>query len=207
MSNGPAESSLDQLLEQLHRGDPAAAEQVFKTYEPYLRVVIRRQLTAELRAKFDSLDIVQSVWADTLRGFRQAAWKFKDAGQLRAFLITAARNRLIDRCRQNRAGLAKNESLTACAEETLPATNQPRPSEEAQAGDLWEKLLTMCPPAHHELLALKRDGVPLDTIAAQTGLHKSSVRRIISELARKLAEHEAAQAQASESQGRGPSHG
>ncbi|HZY85770.1 MAG TPA: helix-turn-helix domain-containing protein, partial [Gemmataceae bacterium] len=62
---------LHTLLERLCRGDDQAAEQVFRTYEPYLRKVVRRQLPTRLRSKFDSLDIVQSVWADVLDGFRR----------------------------------------------------------------------------------------------------------------------------------------
>ena len=60
---------LDSLLEKLTRGDARAAEEVFLAYEPHLRLVVRRYLSPALRAKFDSGDIVQSIWADLLRGF------------------------------------------------------------------------------------------------------------------------------------------
>ena len=73
---------LDALLEKLTSGDAEAAEQVFRTYEPYLRLVVRRQLSPELRAKFDSLDVVQSVWAHLLQGFREAGWCFADTAHL-----------------------------------------------------------------------------------------------------------------------------
>src|SRR5262249_39596368 len=92
---------LDELLERLCSGDAEAAEQVFRTYEPYLRMVVRRQLPARLRAKFDSVDVVQSVWADVLRGFRESGWRFNSADQLRAFLTRVTRNRFIDRVRQH----------------------------------------------------------------------------------------------------------
>ena len=39
---------VDRLLEQLNSGDTAAAEQVFRTYEPYLRMMVRRQLSAPI---------------------------------------------------------------------------------------------------------------------------------------------------------------
>ena len=48
-------------------------------------------------------------------------------------------------------------------------------------------MLALCPPAHRPLLDLKRQGCSLAEIAAQTGLHPSSVRRILYELARRLA--------------------
>ena len=76
---------LDALLAKLNAGDPAAAEEIFLAFEPYLRMVIRRRLTHALRAKFDSSDIVQSVWADVLDGLRQSKWVFRDADQLAPF--------------------------------------------------------------------------------------------------------------------------
>ena len=58
--------SLENLLDRLSSGDPLAVERAFVAYEPYLRMVVRRQLPAELRAKFDSTDIVQSIWVDVI---------------------------------------------------------------------------------------------------------------------------------------------
>jgi RNA polymerase sigma factor (sigma-70 family) len=188
MSGSPAETSLEALVARLSQGDTAAAEQVFLAYEPYLRLVVRRQLSPGLRAKFDSLDVVQSVWADVLDGFRQAGWRFTDANHLRAFLVKATRNRFIDRLRQHRRALEHEQSLSAADAEGGPASRQPRPSEIAQADELWQQMLALCPPAHRELLHLKRQGLPLAEIAARTGLHESSVRRILYDLARQLAE-------------------
>jgi hypothetical protein len=70
------EQSLEQLLEQLNNGDYGAAEKIFVVYESYLRLIVRRQISTALRAKFDSVDIVQSVWVDLLAGFREAGWRF-----------------------------------------------------------------------------------------------------------------------------------
>ena len=42
-------------------------------------------------------------------------------------------------------------------------------------------------PAHREILILKRQGLPLAEIAARTGLHEGSIRRILYDLARRLA--------------------
>jgi RNA polymerase sigma-70 factor (ECF subfamily) len=178
---------LDALLEKLCRGDAAAAEQVFVAYEPYLRLVVRRRLPSRLRAKFDSLDVVQSVWADVLQGFRDAGWRFTDADHLRAFLVKVTRNRFIDHLRKHRAALKREKPLPEVAPERLPPSPQPRPSEVAQADDLWEQMLALCPPDHRSLLEFKRQGLPLKEIAARTGLHESSVRRILYDLARRLA--------------------
>src|SRR5690349_16878147 len=152
---------LDLLLEKLCSGDAAAAEQVFLAYEPYLRKVVRRQLPPRLRAKLDSIDVVQSVWADVLQGFRSAGWRFADADHLRAFLVKATRHRFIDRIRQHEKALKLERPLTCTDPDQLPPARQPRPSEAVQADDLWQCMLALCPPAHHEILRLKRQGLTL----------------------------------------------
>jgi RNA polymerase sigma-70 factor (ECF subfamily) len=175
--------SLDDLLEKLCQGDVAAAEQVFLAYEPYLRQVVRRQLSARLRTRFDSVDIVQSAWRDLLHGFSQAGWSFATTAQLQAFLVKVTRNRFIDRYRQHNANLAREESLANVDAGELPTALDPLPGESMQAEDLWQRMLSQCPKEHHELLKLKRDGASLAEIAERTNLHIGSVRRILRTLA------------------------
>ena len=180
-----SDEALDDLLAELCRGDAAAAERVFRAYEPYLRMVVRRRLTPRLRAKFDSLDIVQSVWADLLRGFRAGGCRFADAAHLRAFLVRATRNRFIDRLRQHRRALALAAESDEADADAHPSP-APRPSEVAQAEELWQQIRALCPPAHRAVLDLRREGLTPSEIAARTGLHEGSVRRILYELARRL---------------------
>jgi RNA polymerase sigma-70 factor (ECF subfamily) len=181
MSPDPLES----LLEKLSRGDAAAIEQTVHAHEGYLRLMVRRQLSRCFRARFDSIDIVHSVWVRLLPGFSAGRWHFKDARELRAFLVRATRNHLINRMQH-----AALERAWGYAQVQSPDVarhhSEPSPDEDAAADDLWQRLVALCPPAHLELLRLKRDGVPLAQIAERTGLHPSSVRRILYDLMRRL---------------------
>jgi len=180
--------SLDSLLEKLASGESEAAERVFRDCEPFLRAMVRRRLTPMLRAKFDSMDVVQSAWADVLQGYQESGWQFTDREHLRAFLARVTHNHFVNHCRRNRAALEHEQPLYVEESATQqPASGQPRPSQVAQAGELWATLTELCPPAHRELLELKRQGLPLAEIAERTGLHASSVRRILYELAKRLA--------------------
>jgi RNA polymerase sigma factor (sigma-70 family) len=177
--------SLDILLGKLNGGDDAASEQAFLAFEPYLRKVVRRLLPAALRPKFDSIDVVQSVYGDVLVAFRAGGMRFGTVAQLRSFLIKATRNRFIDRIRQHRTAVLLERPI----EDAKPdrCSPQPRPSESAVAGELWERLLAICPPEHHPILRLRRRGATASEIATEVGMHDGSVRRILRDLSLRLA--------------------
>ncbi len=178
---------LERLLEELSHGNMAAAGELFVAFEPYLRKVIRRRLPAAFRAKFDSADVLQSVWADVLRGIREGGWHFLDLDHLRGFLFIVTRNRLVDRIRAHRLAVQHEQPLLQGDEEPLPASPRPGPGDVAVADDLWRRLLLLCPPAHRRILALKSQGFSLTEIAERTGLHPDSIRRILRTLARQMA--------------------
>ncbi len=179
MSSNQAEG----LLGRLHRGEPAAAAELYTVYSAYLRAVVRRQLSARLRTQFDSADVAQSVWAQIVRKLSSTGWCVENEGQLRALLGVIARRRLYTRARSPAAGMA----MAVEGLDLLPAPGQPRPSEVAQADELWATLLHLCPPEHREVLHLRREGFALVEIAARTGLHEGSIRRILRRLSRELA--------------------
>ncbi len=180
-------NSIELILERLNSGDDEAAREVFVAFEPYLRKVVRRQLPAELRVKFDSQDVVQSVWCDLLVCFRQRGTHFASAAQLRAFLLRATRNRFIDRVRQHGTSVKRERPIEWSEPRSNLTALLPRPSQVAEAGELWARLLRLCPAGHHEVLRLRRDGCTLDEISRQTGLHEGSVRRILRSLVVRLA--------------------
>ena len=177
----------ESLLTRLNGGDAAAGEQAFRAFEPYLRRLVRRRLGPRMRAKFDSVDVVQSVWVDLVRGFQAGRWQFADAARLRAFLVRATRNRFLNRVDRHRAAVDRERPLPPDGADPRLPSREPPPSERARRDELWERLLALCPPAHREVLRLKQEGRPLAEIAARTGLHEGSVRRILYDLARRAA--------------------
>jgi len=180
-------NAADDLLARLNDGDADAAGQVFQDFEPLLRMVIRRKLSHGLRSKFDSTDIVQSVWADVVNGLRRSRWTFQNVAQLRAFLVRMTCNRFVDRARQHRSSLKHEVAMSPDAIEMMAATDATPVGEKLDADELWNQILDLCPPSRYEVLYLRRQGASLDDIATQTGLHKGSVRRILYEIGRLLA--------------------
>jgi RNA polymerase sigma-70 factor (ECF subfamily) len=133
------------------------------------------------------MDVVQSVWADVLQGYREGGWRFTDQSHLRAFLARVTYNHFATHCRRHRAAVGHERPLHDDEAPAAATSGQPRPSQVAQAHELWAMLLDLCPPAHREILEMKGQGASLAEIAERTGLHESSVRRILYDLAKRLA--------------------
>jgi RNA polymerase sigma factor (sigma-70 family) len=110
-----------------------------------------------------------------------------DRAHLQAFLVRLARNRFLDRCRKHKHAIEREQPLAESAPAEAAASALPRPSQVAQRNELWGRMLELCPPAHHEVLRLKGEGQTLNEIASRTGLHPSSVRRILYGLAERFA--------------------
>ena len=138
-----------------------------------------------MHAKLDSADVVQSVWVQVVRHLRHSGWQVDDENQLKALLATIARRRLATHVRRISGPAGDEQDDQRLAETADP--RHPRPSEIAQANDLWSRMLELCPPDHHSILTLKREGLTLAQIATRTGLHEGSVRRILRRLSRDLA--------------------
>lgn len=163
----------------------ASLEDVVEFYETYLRAIVRRQISARLRAKFDSVDVVQSVWVQLIQLLGRDGWRVNDRDHLRALLVTIAQRRLVDKVRRFDRGDGDTPAFPE--ESNLADVRSPSPSQAAQANDLWAKMLSLTPPEHHQVILLRREGLPLAEIAARSGLHEGSVRRIIRRLSRELA--------------------
>ena len=64
---GISMSRFQEILEQIRAGDATAAEEFVRTYEPYVRQVVRARLrVVRLRRIADSSDFCQAVMASFL---------------------------------------------------------------------------------------------------------------------------------------------
>jgi RNA polymerase sigma factor (sigma-70 family) len=175
-----------QILARLRAGDLAAAEALYRAYGPFLRVAVRRRLHPRLRARFDSLDFVQDVWASflTLPADRYA---FDTPQALLAFLNRVAHNKVTEVFRQ-RFGTQKDDvtredpdGTRAAARDQLPSPG-PTPSQWAVAGEAWERLLSRVPPGYWPILERLREGYTHEDIARMTNVSIATVNRIVRRL-------------------------
>jgi RNA polymerase sigma-70 factor (ECF subfamily) len=175
------------LLARAKRGDPAAIRDFLSRFEREVQMMVRARLPKRLRTQFDSVDFVQAVWKSFFWDLGQNPRDFENVDHLRGFLAGVVRNKV----REQHRRLTRTEKWDLSREERLyvrrgdrevlrdVVSPDPSPSEAAQAGDRLEQLLAGRSPREVEVLTLRRQGLTLTEIAAQTGINERSVRRII----------------------------
>ena len=85
------------LLVRVRAGDPLAAEELVRTYEPELRRAIGVRLrNSGMQRLVDSIDVCQSVFADFFAKPRASQYDLQTSHELLSLLVTTARNRMID---------------------------------------------------------------------------------------------------------------
>jgi RNA polymerase sigma factor (sigma-70 family) len=179
------DTTVEQILARLQTGDESALADLAQAFEPFLRGLVRRRMPKQVQGRFDSADVVQSAWASLVEGLCDARWEFPDAVRLRAFLTRVVLCRLVDRTRTALLQTNREEPLPN-ADRGLMGT-EPRPSEHARAEATWTSLLAICPPEHQQVVLLRRLGHTCSEIAEETGMHPGSVRRVLRQLACRIA--------------------
>jgi len=177
----------ESLMQAVMQGSESASQELLERYGPHLLRAVRRKLHQKLRAKFDSLDFVQDVWASFFSRLPRAL-KFEKPEELIAFLTTVARNKMADVVRQRMVGQIYNvnrehslENSTSVKPDQLVA-GQPSPSEVFMGKEAWDKVLKVQPPVHRRVLLLLRDGKTPAHISQELGISQKTVSRIISKV-------------------------
>lgn len=91
------------LVRRVRAGDPRAAEQLVRQYEPIIRVAVRTRLTdISIRRQFESMDVCQSVLASFFTRAALGQFDLDEPRQLVALLVKMAHNKLATRAQKIR---------------------------------------------------------------------------------------------------------
>jgi RNA polymerase sigma factor (sigma-70 family) len=187
-SMSESEKDFSTLMQCVREGSPDATRELLDRYGPHVLRVVRRKLNRKLRTKFDSLDFVQDVWASFFTASPQQL-KFDRPEDLIAYLVSLARNKVIEEFRQRvqtkKRAVDRERSLDGSAAVQVDhlVARQPTPSQIVVAKELWDQLLEGQPAHYQQMLVLLRQGVPRDEIARELGLNERTVRRVLDKLA------------------------
>jgi RNA polymerase sigma-70 factor (ECF subfamily) len=186
-----SEDDVARLLARAKTGDEEAIRDFLTRFEWEVRMMVRARLPKKLRTQFDSADFVQAVWQSFFSDLGCETPEFERAEHVRRFLAGVVRNKVYEQHRK----LTRTDKYDVSREERLyirrgghdvpreVVSPDPSPSEAAQAEDRLAQLTEGRSAREVQVISLRRQGLTFDEIAALTGVHERTVRRII-ELAR-----------------------
>ncbi len=90
----------ERLFEEATRGDRSALESMLQVYLPQLHAFVQARLGPSLQPRESSVDVVQSVCRQLLES--HATFEFRGEERFRAWLFTAALNKVREKHRRHR---------------------------------------------------------------------------------------------------------
>jgi RNA polymerase sigma-70 factor (ECF subfamily) len=173
------ESSFPLLLQRVRAGDAEAAAALVRCYEPEIRRAVRVRLTdPRLRRTLDSIDICQSVLGNFFVRVAAGQFDLHEPKDLLKLLVTMARNKLLDRARQEQAE-RRDGRRTQASPEALAAVADAgeSPSQIVSGRELLEAMHARMTPEERDLAAQRVAGRDWAEIAAARGESPEALRK------------------------------
>ncbi len=175
------------LMERVRQGSDDAIRELLEFYGPHVVRAVRRSLNKQMRAKVDSVDFTQAVWASFF-AHRSLAEELERPEDLIAFLVRVARNKVIDEFRRlfntRKHDLNRERSLngSAALEAGRMAARTPTPSQIAVSNELHDQLLVGQPPHYRQILQFRQQGMTQEEIADRMQLNVRTIQRAMRRL-------------------------
>ena len=186
-------TDFDALIAQIRDGSDEAVTELVERYGRQLLLYVRRRMRrGKLRAKFDSVDFVQSIWASFFAVSRRMD-DFNTADSLVRYLSGMARNRMAYEFRK-RFNVAKyNITLEVEMDEqalttsTALSADAPSASQVAIAREVLDRMLDGRSELHQQIIKMRLAGHRYVDIAKALDIDEGSARRIVREVHREMA--------------------
>jgi RNA polymerase sigma-70 factor (ECF subfamily) len=180
------------LMRRLRDGSEEAAWELVERFSSSVQRVIRRSLNEQMRSKFDSIDFVQAVWFSLFRE-RERFNNFQSPAQLTAFLMGMAKNKLAHehrrRLQTKKHDLRREQPVNSEDHDYgYQDSHCPRPSQIAQARELWNSIIAGESDQNHRIVKLRLAGMTYEEIGSTLGIHERTARRVIDRLSREAGE-------------------
>jgi len=178
------------LMDGVLAGTPGAAERLCQNYQSHILRVVRRRLMNRLRTRFDSLDLVQEVWASFFAA-PPSNVRFDDPQALISYLERMTQHKVAE-CTRQQTG--KKQNLLREQPLEVPGADpgqhlvarQPTASQEFYAHERWERMLRGVLPQHRRILVFLRQGLTYREIADRLQTNEKSIQRLVRHLLRRI---------------------
>lgn len=180
------EPTFAEFVARVRAGDPRAAEELIRRYEPAIRTIVRARLGAGLRRQLDTMDICQSVMSTFFARAALGQFDLTDPGELLGLLARMTRNKLSEQARFHHR--ERRDSRRTSGGEAIEhgVSHEPRPDQVAEARELLAKLRERLTGEERELADRRADGQEWAAIAAAMGGTAEGRRK---QLARAVGRH------------------
>lgn len=182
---GPSDRS---LLRRLHGGQPDAATLLYLRYAERLHALAASQCGADLAARVDPEDIVQSVFRTFFRRAAQGHYDVPEGEDLWKLFLVIGLNKIRATGAHHRA--AKRDVAATAAGPAFDEAVRTRASPDEVALTtlrlVIDDILEQLPTTQRDIVELRVEGHEVQEIARRTGRSKRSVERALQDFRRKL---------------------
>jgi len=156
------------FIRRVRAGDPDAAADLVRRYEPAIRRAARIRIDARHRRRFDSMDICQSVLKSFFVRVALGQYELANPDQLVRLLVRMSRNKAIDEGRKEGArGAGRQSDLDP--DRVDRASDSPTPSQAVANQEVLQEALRRLSPEERQLWELRAQGSEWEAVAAQFG--------------------------------------
>lgn len=180
------ESSFQDLLKQLQRGDQDAATKIYERYAQQLIAKARIHLGTRLQHKVDAEDLVQSVYRSFFHRFDQGQYELENWESLWGLLILITLRkcgRKINHFYANKRDINREIEPNIGTEESArhweAIAREPTPEEAAVLTETMEHFLETFNPRQRKIITLFLQGYTQQEISSQVGCSERTVRRVL----------------------------
>jgi RNA polymerase sigma-70 factor (ECF subfamily) len=163
--------SFADFIRRVRAGDAAAAEELFRRYEPMIRLEVRLRLRdPRLRRLLDEGDVCQSVLASFFLRAAAGQYDLDRPEQLLGLLVGMARNKAAAQARRHQAerrDVRRDAPLEAGG--GAVAARGPSPSEPVVLGELLQEFRARLSAEEQQLADRRARGMAWADIAAELG--------------------------------------
>jgi RNA polymerase sigma-70 factor (ECF subfamily) len=161
-----------EFIRRVRSGDPQAAEELVRLYEPEIRLEVRSLLRlrdARLRRVFDSMDICQSVLASFFVRAAVGEYDLERPEQLAHLLAGIARNKLSEQAKHHQRQRRDVRRVAESADGGLGAAVAETPSQQVAGRELLEEFRKRLSGEELQLAEMRGNGLGWDVIVAKMG--------------------------------------
>ena len=186
----PPPGSDGSLLRRFRSGEQDAATELYRRYALKLDRLAVRNTGDDLGARFDSDDVVQSVFRTFFRRVQDGLYDLPEGEELWRLLLVIALNKIRKLATHHRA---QKRSVSSTQSPGVSALERMHAGEDggvafASLKGVVEDLLVDMPAQQQRVVLLRIEGWQVDEIAAETGRSRRTVERVLQAFRKRLRE-------------------